>query len=704
MLETSRVALICYDGPDGQPCVASGLLLDDWRVLTADHAADGTRHRVVLSGPEIPVTAILRTGDPLVDLAVFTLSAPVPVTGQPLSCGQVERGRAGQVTGCVAIGFPRWMKRGGRRLTAQVQGWVPTGEGLDRLADAGLRVGFLTLVGDRNPAAKPIQADLADRPESPWGGMSGAGVVVGDVLIGVVRSHNLAAGGQSLTVTPLTAIESLPGDLRQRFRDALGITGPGLSMIRPTPVVHADLAALFAYQNAADEDRFAALTSQLAQALDRLPPSPAEQGDVAVYLAMLIRWLNTDPWPQDKRFGGPLLTPAAVERKLRIISDHNLDKHDLDADDLGRQCARLVVLGGPGSGKTWLARRTARLCAEGALQALAAGAGLDEVELPLFTTCARLAATPSSDEIRRAVVSSALGQLPDLGGSRVSDALRVLLERRKSPTLLVADSLDEALGADERIRQADSLQGWRIVLTSRPASWNGQLAVSEDDPLRQVGTLQPLRYPDDVEPFIVGWFAGRPAWAAALAAQLRDRPVLQQPATVPLILAFYCIVGGDQPLPSRRADLYIKVIRRMLSGWWRGHGNRDPDPDPDACLETLRDWAWSAAASNPVSGIGIWSDEFLTPRVRQPPDDRDAMDHVAVPLGPPDSDTWMRLRRFVHRAIREHLVAEHVAFRMSAEGAAAELLNHLWYDPDWEYAAAAALAMHPQGHVPRDGV
>ena len=33
---------------------------------------------------------------------------------------------------------------------------------------------------------------------------------------------------------------------------------------------------------------------------------------------------------------------------------------------------------------------------------------------------------------------------------------------------------------------------------------------------------------------------------------------------------------------------------------------------------------------------------------------------------------------------------------MSVEEAADELLNHLWYDPDWEYAGPAALAMHPQ--------
>jgi hypothetical protein len=103
---------------------------------------------------------------------------------------------------------------------------------------------------------------------------------------------------------------------------------------------------------------------------------------------------------------------------------------------------------------------------------------------------------------------------------------------------------------------------------------------------RRIGVLQPLRYPDDVEPFIAAWFTGRPAPAADLAAQLRDRPALQQAATVPLILEFYCIVGGDQ-LPGRRARFYAMVIRRVLTGRWRGDVERDPDPD--ACLETLRD-------------------------------------------------------------------------------------------------------------------
>ena len=460
--------------------------------------------------------------------------------------------------------------------------------------------------------------------------------------------------------------------------------------------MHADLAVLLAHQET-DEDRFTRVMGQLDAALDRLPPAPADQTEVMVYLATLIRWLNTDPWPQRFQPAEPALTPATLERRLWVTEGGGgKGEQSLDADELARRCARLVVLGGPGSGKTWLARRTARRCAEVALAELAAGALPDEVELPLYTTCARLAAAPPTDRIRRAVVASALSQLPDLGGSHVTDALHVLFEKRDgAPTLLVIDSLDEARGAEDRIRLADTLPvAWRIVLTSRPGSWNGQLAIGKDDESRRVGTLRPLRYPEDVESFIAAWFSGRPARGADLATQIRNRRSLQRAVTVPLVLAFYCIIGGDQPLPARSGELYQRVIKRMLTGRWRG-GDREPDWDPEACMETLRDWAWSAATSNPASGVGEWPDEFTTHRVKSR-DNRDALDHVAIPLGPPDPDTGMTRRRFVHRSIQEHLVAEHVALRMSAKEAASELLKHLWYDPDWQHTAPAALAMHPE--------
>ncbi len=436
--------------------------------------------------------------------------------------------------------------------------------------------------------------------------------------------------------------------------------------------------------------RFDSVMDQLKLVLARLPPGPAGRGEIEVYLRTLIDWLNSDPWPRDPQFGGPVLAPAAIERKLRITATGRVREQDLDADGLAQQCGRLVILGGPGAGKTWLAKRAARRCAEDALEVLAAGGTLEEVELPLYTTCSRLFG--AGGDIREAVVSSALGQIGDLGGSRISKALGVFFAERNAPTLLVIDSLDEAHGPSDRLRQAGTLP-WRIVLTSRPSSWKNQLTINDTDDSDRAGELQPLWYPGDVEPFIQRWFAGRPEQDNDLAAQIARRPNLQQASTVPLMLAFYCIVGGTGPLPDFRRHLYTKVLNRMLTGRWRDDDDRRPDAD--TCLQTLRAWAWDGATSHPVSGVGTWADDIPAKRVRLGKADADAVDHVAAPLGPPDVDTGTTLRRFIHRSVREHLVAGHVA-RLPVDQALTVLLPHLWYDPDWEYAAPAAIAMHPQ--------
>jgi NACHT domain len=424
------------------------------------------------------------------------------------------------------------------------------------------------------------------------------------------------------------------------------------------------------------------------QVMDRLPPGPADLNEIRIYLKMLISWLNVDSWTRDQRLGGRELTPAAIECELQVEALNG--KQLAEAGDLARKCRRLVLLGGPGSGKTWLVKRIARRCAEDALKALTAGEALDKVELPLYCTCSHL--VESRGDIRQAAVSGVFDYLPDLGGSRISSALREFFAERNAPTLLVIDSLDEARGSGERLRQADTLP-WRIVLTSRDSSWNHQLAINnEPGASESIGILQSLRYPGDVESFVTRWFQTRPE-GESLIAQLAWRPSLQQAATVPLILAFYCIVSDAQLLPEFRHRLFRKVVRRLLTGRWRdGH---DAKPDVDNCLRVLREWAWSGATSDPVSGIGTWADDIPVEHVRLGEADEDALDHIAAPLGLPSFDDERVLRRFVHRSIREHLVAEHIA-RMPADEALEALLPHIWYDPDWTYVAPAAIGMHPQ--------
>jgi tetratricopeptide (TPR) repeat protein len=224
-METWRVALIRYAAREGTGRrVGSGLLIDGSTILTADHVADGREYRVDFAGHVRAVTHVLRSGTGDVDLAVFTLSEPVAGVAR-LGFARVDRDHVGQISNCCAVGFPRWRTDGNLRRSAQVTGIIPTAEGLEPTANSGLRAGFLTLVTDRNPEfpAFPTGA-LRKTEDSPWSGMSGAVVVTGGLVVGVIRSHNLAAGGQSLTVTPITSISGLRVDLRRQFCDALGIT------------------------------------------------------------------------------------------------------------------------------------------------------------------------------------------------------------------------------------------------------------------------------------------------------------------------------------------------------------------------------------------------------------------------------------------------------------------------------------------------
>jgi len=119
VMETKRVALIRYRAPDGTECVGSGLLVNDQLVLTADHVADGSAHKVEIRGQSYDVSSILRSGSSEVDLAILRLEAQIPdVT--PLRCARISQDAVGQVA--VSIHGVSAATRGyGRLLEVLVQ-------------------------------------------------------------------------------------------------------------------------------------------------------------------------------------------------------------------------------------------------------------------------------------------------------------------------------------------------------------------------------------------------------------------------------------------------------------------------------------------------------------------------------------------------------------------------------------------------------
>ena len=416
-------------------------------------------------------------------------------------------------------------------------------------------------------------------------------------------------------------------------------------------------------------------------------------------------WTQGRQWTQDRR-------PSQLERTLEItdkrraMSPAEALKGTLSPNiNYGQQRTMspaealegvwlLTVLGGPGSGKTWLARRLAREAAEKALEQLR-DPRVDpaSVELPLFTTVAEWVKRHETGF--EGLVEAALP-------NESQQKIRRLVLRPGARVLAVADSLDEGVSVNSARTLLNSLTSSptrRLVVTSRPEAWHSAAAGLRATQDTRVGTLTELRYPKDVHGYIEAWFTENPPTAQHLIRQLERRRELRATATSPLLLTFYCMLTEqepDQELPRRLRELYRTIIDLLLAGGWattEGHVDRA------ACRAILQQWAWDAVkdAVTPA-GLGVWPETITTNRTTPHVSAamERALDNVAPKQEHPRSSLYDHERverRFLHRTLWEYLVSEHIA-TFSAAKAAKALLPHIWFDPDWRVTLLMAIAAH----------
>lgn len=325
--------------------------------------------------------------------------------------------------------------------------------------------------------------------------------------------------------------------------ERLNLLGKAADSIQSTldQVLLGQVAAIRERVSANSED-----LKSLANAMDELQPKSVGRGHIEIYLRCLIASVDRDmlsiaaPGPQER--------PSTVECERRLGLENGGVRL---ADDLTDTASRLLVVGGPGSGKSWFACRTAARAASRALDELLNGADEAELEIPLYAPCEGFFEHARDKGPRRGVAFAALASA-DFTGKHVQAELANFLTSGRR--LAVLDGLDEVPRGDLRVFQSLVSAGFRIVLTSRPVCQDeaeGALGIDRNDDHHCTGTLLPLTFPDDVEAVVRSRLPAE--HQAPLLARLRRSPRLQAAARRPLLLAFSVSPLVMRPLSSASA-------------------------------------------------------------------------------------------------------------------------------------------------------
>ena len=300
----------------------SGYLIGGRLVLTAAHNVDyrqdlGADEQLLvrtIGGTEFAARVVLVCDEgSLVDLALLEISDPrFDEHRLAVSFARVDRDSPAPVSGCWAVGFPRFgeagpvLPEGSRRETWEVRG--------DILPGAKLRARLLVLQVSSDP--KPSLAGSA------WEGMSGAVVFATDVpggeqAVGVISAHHPPEGESALTVVPITAVAGLPA--AARWWHLLEVPDPdGLPVQPPLSV--------------ADQQR-SRLTGERAlkehwdprgRGVERAARPGWFFTGRRQALSQLVAWLTATPIPADNVrvvTGGPGSGKSAVLARLVTMSD-----------------------------------------------------------------------------------------------------------------------------------------------------------------------------------------------------------------------------------------------------------------------------------------------------------------------------------------------------------------------------------------------
>jgi HEAT repeat protein len=433
-----------------------------------------------------------------------------------------------------------------------------------------------------------------------------------------------------------------------------------------------------------------------------LPERLVPGGDV-LRMTQTVRLLGDVRQPPEPDGEMPGIRPSGRKREraygLAAEEGHRVAEPPRPWEQVVAAYDRLVVLGDPGMGKSWLLRAQAHRLAEEARQDLAGSAdSRGRVLVPVVIRAGVLAKLPGktlAEAVSRYLVAE--GWLPP----RSADWMRDQIDA--GGVVLLVDALDEVpvrgSGPGSWQRVADLLRRWtesctgtaRCVVTSRLAGYAGPPV-----PGAREAELLPFE-PQDVQRAADAW--DLPGQATAQLREWLAQPAVAAMARIPLLLALLCSLAADpirqQRLIQTRAELYGAVVWQFLSGAHRsggpgGIGEVVGEAERQTLLaalgrvaftfaETSRGWIDQLPYRELVEALRGAGDALGTPP-------EVVLDRLVtragmlVPTGSPAVGEQDYL--FLHRTMAEYLVARHLAGLPTSDRMRI-VVAHQWFEPDW---------------------
>jgi predicted MPP superfamily phosphohydrolase len=301
---------------------------------------------------------------------------------------------------------------------------------------------------------------------------------------------------------------------------------------------------------------------------DHLPRPNTTVGDLYVPLRLTPvgqdRLQDQNPWPTT--------TTTLVKR--------------LSARPSKRFAARIVVLGGPGSGKTTLCRF---------LSVVIAG----EIQLPDVAPERSLIPLllPFREYTRESASLSIIEFLYRQAGTELSIALpEGFLEQvlEAGQAVLLLDGLDEVGRPEDRAAMRDRVLAFCRAYPGTPLLVTSRIAGYDEAPLAEDGReafahLQLAAFEDeDLREFVRRWYAiqepddpvARDRGIADLSAAMTAEPRITELARNPMLATLIALIHRfEAHLPGERAKLYELCIKTLLDTWPAATGRQFQEID-----------------------------------------------------------------------------------------------------------------------------